>query len=313
MNGYSVTWKRTSADSVVPVGPGIYFGADRGSSLTDRAAALSRLLPPDAVIARRSAAWIWGIDVLPPGVSETDWDVELITPRPAECATGPPLTAEHVDLPSGHIEERAGVRVTSRTRTALDCTRWLPRAEAVAALDQFLRQGVDTDELRTMARTLEGYRGNRRLRDLLRLGDQGAASPGESWTRTAIVDAGFPRPRTQIPVAGPDDRWFYVDLGYEDYRVGMEYDGERHHTGRTARAHDEGRRRWLSKEMGWQIIPVTKLFLSRPGPYLEALLTALLQRGWNPDPATMERITARLTALTRRTGGLPACRKRRPW
>lgn len=297
MNGFSVTWKRTAGDSIVPIAPGVYFAADGGSPLTARAAALSRLLPPQAVIARRTAAWIWGIDVLPPGVSETDWDVELITP-----ATGqdPPLRPDHVELPPDHVRERAGVRITCRTRTALDCTRWLPRSEAIAALDQFLRTGVQTEDLRTMAATLQGYRGNRRLRDLLRLGDRGAASPGESWTRMAMVDAGFPRPRTQVPVPGPYDRWFYIDLGYENYRVGLEYDGERHHTGRTARAHDESRRRWLRKETGWQIIPVTKLFLSRPAPYLEALLTALLQRGWNPDPATMTRIAARLRSFSRR-------------
>ncbi|WP_433237450.1 hypothetical protein [Actinomadura nitritigenes] len=299
MNGFGITWKRTSGGPAVPVGPGVHVTPGTGSPLTVRAAALSGLLPPDAVIARRTAAWIWGIDVLPPGVNETDWDVELITPGPAECATGPPV-ADHVDLPPDHVREEAGIRVTSRARTALDCTRWLPRSEAVAALDQFLRNGVDTDELKAMARTLPGYHGNRRLRDLLRLGDRGAASPGESWVRTAVVDAGFPRPRTQVPVAGPRDRCLYVDLGYEDYRVGIEYDGERHHTGRAARAHDESRRRWLGREMGWQIIPVTKLFLYRPAPYLEALLTALLQRGWKPDAATMNRITARLTTLSRR-------------
>ncbi|WP_173100277.1 hypothetical protein [Actinomadura verrucosospora] len=297
MNGHGITWKRTSGGPAVS---GVHVAPGAGSSLTARAAALSRLLPPDAVIARRTAAWIWGIDVLPPGVNEADWDVDLITPRPDHPATGPPLLPDHVDLPLDHIGEEAGIRVTSRARTALDCTRWLPRAEAVAALDQFLRNGVDTDELRAMARTLPGYHGNRRLRDLLRLGDRGAASPGESWVRTAVVDAGFPRPRTQVPVDGPHGHCLYVDLGYEAYRVGLEYDGERHHTGRAARAHDENRRRWLRRERGWQIIPVTKLFLSRPAPYLEALLTALLQRGWNPDDATMTRIAARLTSLSRR-------------
>lgn len=52
--------------------------------------------------------------------------------------------------------------------------------------------------------------------------------------------------------------------------------------------------------MGWQIIPVTKLFLYRPAPFLEALLTALLQRGWKPGDATMDRIAARLASLSRR-------------
>lgn len=83
--------------------------------------------------------------------------------------------------------------------------------------------------------------------------------------------------------------------------MGLEYDGERHHTGPQARAHDAGRRRWLAEELRWEVIAVTKTFLTRPVPYLEALLTALLHRGWNPEDATMDRIAARLAALGRRS------------
>lgn len=301
MDGFSLTWKRTAADSIIPVGPGSYFVPVKGTSLAARAAMLSRLLPEEVVIARRTAAWIWGLDVLPPGVNEVDWDVELITPRnPDDTSVPPPVTAEHVELPAEHVVEESDVRITSLARTALDCARWLPRHEAVAALDQFLRREVDGGELTAMARTLPGYRGNKRLRQLLRLGDRGAASPGESWTRVAVMDAGFPRPETQVPVMGPRGQLLYVDLGYREFRVGLEYDGERHHTGADARAHDTRRRRWLAKEMGWEVIPVTKNFLSRPAPYLEALLTALLQRGWEPDESTMEHIGARLALLNRR-------------
>lgn len=283
MDGFSLTWKRTTADSIVPVGPGVYFVPVEGASLAARAAALSRLLPEEAVVARRTAAWIRGLDVLPPGVDEADWDVELTAPTTA-----------------AHVVEEAGVRITSLTRTALDCARWLPRYEAVAALDQFLRRGVSADELTTMARALQGYRGNKRLREVIRLGDRGAASPGESWTRVAVMKTGFLRPQTQVPVVGPRGRWLFIDLGYPEFRVGLEYDGERHHADSKARAHDARRRDWLAKEMGWEIIPVTKHFLYSPVPYLEALLTALLQRGWEPDDVTMGHIAVRLASLRRR-------------
>jgi hypothetical protein len=301
MNGFSLSWKRTAAGAIVPTGPGAYFVPVKGASLAARATALSGLLPEEVVIARRTAAWIWGLDVLPPGVNEADWDVELITPRTSETASGPSrVTADTVEVPAEHVVEESDVRVTTLARTALDCARWLPRYEAVAALDQFLRRGVEAEELTRMARSLAGYRGNKRLREIVRRGDRGAASPGESWIRVAVVDAGFPSPRTQVRVLGPRGQWYYIDLGYEQYRVGLEYDGALHHTGREARAHDAHRRRWLAKERGWDIIPITKSFLVRPVPYLEALLTTLLQRGWKPDDATMERIAARLALLKRR-------------
>lgn len=301
MDGFSLTWERTAADSIVPIGPGVYFVPVKGASLASRAAALSSLLPREVVVARRTAAWIWGLDVLPPGMNEADWDVELITPNASENAAGrSTITADNAELPADHVVEEADVRLTSLPRTALDCARWLPRYEAVAALDQFLRRGTSIEELTTMARTLPGYRGNKRLREIVRLGDCGAASPGESWIRVAVMKSGFPRPQTQVPVMGPRGEWLYVDLGYPEFRVGVEYDGERHHTGTDARAHDRRRRGWLAREMGWEILPVAKNFLHCPAPYLEALLTALLHRGWRPGDASMEHIAARLAILRRR-------------
>ncbi|WP_171069509.1 hypothetical protein, partial [Actinomadura geliboluensis] len=71
-------------------------------------------------------------------------------------------------------------------------------------------------------------------------------------------------------------------------------------TGPGALAHDKARRRWLAKQMHWEIIPVTKDFLITPAPYLEALLTALLHRGWKPDNETMTKIETRLATLKRR-------------
>ncbi|WP_051712680.1 hypothetical protein [Spirillospora albida] len=301
MNGSTLTWKRTPAGAVVPVGPGLYFAPVDGSSLETRAAALSRLLPPDVVIARRTAAWIWGLDVLPPGADAADWEIDLVTAA-GENAPDPP-SAECAALPSGHIVEEGGVRLTSRHRTALDCARWLPRTEAVASLDQFLRDGIALEDLRRMARALPGYRGSTRLNEIMRLSDPGAASPGETWVRVAIIRAGFPRPATQVPVEGLYGGDFYLDLGYPEHRVGLEYDGERHHTGPRARARDGARRRWITRELGWDLISVTKDFRTTPAPYLEALLTALLHRGWTPDPPTLDRITANLTLLTRRPHG----------
>ncbi|GGV42136.1 hypothetical protein GCM10010182_78500 [Actinomadura cremea] len=161
-----------------------------------------------------------------------------------------------------------------------------------------------------MARALPGYRGNTRLGEILRLGDRGSASPGESWTKVAVIDAGFPRPMCQVPVMGPHDRLLYVDLGYEQFRVGLEYDGERHHTGSQARDRDRRRRKWLAEEQKWELIPVTRDFLSRPAPYLEALLTALLHRGWTPDDTTLDRIGRRLRTLTRLPPLIIRCAKR---
>ncbi|MEV5573719.1 hypothetical protein AB0L06_27070 [Spirillospora sp. NPDC052269] len=278
----ALTWTRTSDHTIRPL-------------LDGRPSRLSDVLPAGAVIARGTAAWLWGLDVLAHGIRRDEWELDLILPP----ETAPPDAEPDprwVPLPSGHMTTRGDVRLTTLTRTALDCARWLPRLDAVAAVDQFLRAGVREPEMRAMARDLPGYHGVRRLSEVLRLSDRGAASPGESRIRVLMIRAGFPRPRTQIPVPGPHGERLYIDLGYEQWRVGIEYDGERHHTGRHARAHDDHRRRWL-RSRGWQIIPVTKDVVPRPGPYLEALLTALLDHGWQPDDNTMDRLATHLARL----------------
>jgi hypothetical protein len=58
--------------------------------------------------------------------------------------------------------------------------------------------------------------------------DDGAESPQETRTRLVLIDAGLPRPRTQIVVYGnfSGRRFAKVDMGYEDFKVGVEYDGE---------------------------------------------------------------------------------------
>jgi hypothetical protein len=274
---------------------------DTMRDLGARAAALSRRLPPYSIVGRRAAAWLWGLDVLPPGISSSDWPVEVLVlpgrspPRRDGCRC-------YVSAFGGDDVALLGAtRLTSRERTALDCARWLPRLEAVAALDQFLRGGVDPDALAVRADALAGERNARQLREVIALGDRAAMLPGESWTRTVIVDAGFPRPHAQVPVAGPDGGRLFIDLGYADYRVGVEYDGERHHMSSPDRDHDEARRRWLRKELGWEIIVVTKVdVLVEPYPFLAALMTALFERGWAPDDDELNNICTRLDRLKRR-------------
>jgi very-short-patch-repair endonuclease len=44
-----------------------------------------------------------------------------------------------------------------------------------------------------------------------------------------LIDEGFPRPQTQIPVLGPDGcPRYYLDMGWKDLMVAVEYDGVQH-------------------------------------------------------------------------------------
>jgi hypothetical protein len=75
--------------------------------------------------------------------------------------------------------------------------------------------------------------------------DGGAESPYESLTRVLLLQAGFPRPQTQIRVLDGDGRIVArIDLGWPDYRVGVDFEGAHHWTDPRQRAAD-AERYWL--------------------------------------------------------------------
>lgn len=124
--------------------------------------------------------------------------------------------------------------MTTPTRTALDLGCWYPVDEAVPAIDALLAAThLKACESELLAERYPGRRGIRRAREALGLADGGAQSPKETWLRLLIVRAGFPPPRTQIPVCDEfGEEFAYLDMGWEEIKVCVEYDGEQHRTNR---------------------------------------------------------------------------------
>jgi hypothetical protein len=286
-------WQHTRARVITRLCRDVYVDG-QADGLAIRAGALGSLLPRHVVIGRRSAAWLWGLDVLPPGQGEEAWPVELLVPAGRVPPRRPGCLGFSTDLPQADVTEAMDARVTTLERTAVDCARWLPRLEAVAALDQFLRRGVDQDALAERAQLLAGRRNARHLREVIALGDAGAASPPESWTRVIIVDAGFPRPVTQLRVPAPNGGSYFLDLALPEYQVAVEYDGEPFHSRPEDRRYDEMRRAWI-RRLGWEIIVVTGAeVLGDVRPFFNALADVLLSRGWDPDEATLDLVMTRI-------------------
>ncbi|GAA4577237.1 type IV toxin-antitoxin system AbiEi family antitoxin domain-containing protein [Planotetraspora kaengkrachanensis] len=280
---------------------GAYYAGDHPHALAVRAQIIAAVSGPTAIICRRTAAWLWGLDVLPPGKTSHDWPVELLVAAGERTRPRRPGCRGHeAEITSADITLLGGVAITTQERTALDCARFLPRLEAVAALDQFLRRRVEIESLQTRALALAGRRNAKRLREVLQLGDAGAQAPSESWTRVLIVDAGLPRPETQIHVILPSGAEVFVDMGYPNQLVGVEYDGEKYHSSAEDLAHDAWRRAQL-RECGWELVIVRKSdVLGRPADYLEDLTGKLLSRGWRPSTEQMTFVLTRLRMLRNR-------------
>jgi Protein of unknown function (DUF559) len=175
------------------------------------------------------------------------------------------------------IEMIGGVVVTSPTRTALDLGCWYPKMTAVAGIDALAgATEIKAADVELLARRYSGRRGIARARRAIELFDAGAQSPKESWLRVVLIEAGLPRPQTQIAVRDEfGSAVAYLDMGWEDVKVAVEYDGEQHRTDRRQYAWDVRRLEMLERR-GWIVVRV--LAKDRPAEVVSRARAALARR-----------------------------------
>jgi hypothetical protein len=109
--------------------------------------------------------------------------------------------------------------------------------------------------------------------------DAGGASPRETWLRLLLIDAGLPAPTTQIPMYLTSTQLVVLDMGWKEFRVAAEYDGDQHRTQRKQYVKDRSRLRSLTAA-GWLV--VTVIAEDRPAEVIERVRRALMSRGWRP-------------------------------
>ena len=221
-----------------------------------------------AAAALHGAAWV-----------ETDIPIELIG-KSVRPQRGLVVRDETID---GHeIAHLRGLPVTTVCRTAFDLGRHLPRREAVARLDALMRAtSFSIDDVNDLALQHKGLRGVRRLRAALALVDGGAMSPKETWLRLLLLDAGFPRPTSQLPLIRGRQLIAVFDLGWDEYKVAAEYDGDYHRSDRRRFVKDIDKL-GVADEQGWLVIRVVSEH--RPRDIVSRVYRALTRRGWRPDP-----------------------------
>ena len=148
-------------------------------------------------------------------------------------------------------------------------------------MDALMRaRSLSKEDVLLLAKRYRGARGVKLLKDALPLVDGGAASPRETWLRLAYVDAGLPCPATQIPIFGSDGRVLRtVDMGWEDFMVLSEYDGDQHRTDRQQYVKDMRVIPEIER-LGWIVLRVIKE--DRRYDVVRAARDALVSRGWRP-------------------------------
>ncbi|PQM52013.1 hypothetical protein [Mycolicibacter virginiensis] len=252
---------------------GVYLRKDTTPALRDRTTAAWLASRRHGVIAGLAASALHGAQWV-----DADVDIELIAQN---TRAQPGLIVRDETLADDEVTKVAGLPVTTPARTAYDLARHLPRGNAVARLDALARATpFSTEDVLLIAKHHQGARYLRRLRAALPLVDAGAASPKETWLRLLLVDAGLPTPTTQIPVR--DRRYWpfaWLDLGWEDYKVSAEYDGEHHQKDRAQYVKDHQRQRKLER-LGW--INIQVINEDNPQETIHRVTQALHARGWRP-------------------------------
>jgi very-short-patch-repair endonuclease len=212
--------------------------------VTDRARAAWLWSRRKATLVGHSAAAMHGTKLLPDDI-------------PAELARVRQPAPRGIVVYSGSIADdeiclRQSIDCTTPARTAYDIGRRVPGDAAIIRVDALLNATrCKIEDVARIAERYPGARHIRRLHGVLDLADGGAESPKETELRLLLVRGGLPRPVTQIRVGRRR-----IDMGWPEWKVGVEYDGEQHWTNPDDYADDIERLEFLAAQ-GWIIVRVS--------------------------------------------------------
>lgn len=239
---------------------------------------------------RAHAAWLWsGRRAVLVGHSASAQLGSRWIPAgaPVEIAHSRRPAARGINVRSGEIRDDEvctinGINCTTPARTAYDLGRRLPLDTGVIRIDALLNATRGSiPQVESIAHRYSGARGIRKLRSALDLADAGAESPQETRLRLLLVRSGLPRPVTQIPVTNEWGRVIRrIDMGWPEWMVGVEYDGEQHWTNPDDYAEDIERLEFLAAK-GWAIVRVSARQLRyQPALVVERVKAALQRAGF---------------------------------
>lgn len=241
-------------------------------TIVDMLKALFLVLPPAAVLGFHTAAELYGF-----GASRSR-QPHIVVPAGTPVPDLRGVAAHQAILPIDEPIEVAGLPCVPPDRCAIDLARTSRRLDAIAFLDAALRSGSCTPEsLAAEVARHDGLRGVRQARELVPLADPRPECRQESQLRLVLIDGRLAAPQPQLWVT---DQWgeprYRLDLGYEELKVGGEYDGTSH-LDRDRMRSDRQRHNWLASR-GWVMRYFTDADLYRRKPYIVATMREAIAR-----------------------------------
>lgn len=242
------------------------------------------LTPVDKAV----AAWLWsGRRATAAGLSAAALHGALWidATHPAELnqpsRSRPPGIVIHSDTLAGDETCRIrGIRATTPERTAFDLGRRRGLTLAVIRVDALVQAThLKIPDVRPLIDRHRGVRGLVQLRRVLDLADDGAESPQETRLRLLLTSAGMRPSHTQIEVFDHGQRVGRIDMGWPEWKVGVQYDGIQHWTDPRQRTRDiEQNVEYQS--LGWRMVHVgADLLRCRQGTVIARTREALRAAG----------------------------------
>jgi len=262
---------------------GVYVDTNVADTRPLRAAALQLVKPDRAVFYGPTVAFLLGVDAFPPR-DRYSFRPQCIVPHHGARCRRPYVECREGYLPSADLIEMEGLELTSPLRSTVDMLRSLWRPHALAAGDAMARAGwVTREEVMSYVAKMKRYPGIVQARSLAAMIEPRTESPGESWQRLRLVDAGFPAPEPQLDVLDRIDRFVArLDHAYEDAKVGIEYDGREFHSDDVAKKKDKSKREYLRDVLGWRLSINKKKHILGKDPAFEVEIGAWI--GITPLP-----------------------------
>ena len=260
-------------DDGLRVTRGAYVSRAVPLNILNTCRAVARVLPAGSVFSHVTAAALMGAPV------RHDWPLHVVVPPGVTRPQRRRLRVHVRTLLPEDVVEHGGLTITSGPQTLLDLASILAADELVAVGDALYR-GRHLDHVAVAARLgrADGVRGVAAARHVAPLLTPLAASRPESLFRYWLTASDLPNPRPQIPVL---DRWgrevAHADLGYEEWKVGLEYEGRQH-----AEREQFGRdleRYSLMAAGGWLLLRFGARHLHRRPAVIERVRGALRSRG----------------------------------
>jgi very-short-patch-repair endonuclease len=222
----------------------------RGAPLTYRARLWAAVLSTDGALGFATAAELWAC------TGRRDDQIHIVLPHSRRVYPPPWVRLHRVPLAADHRVEIDELPITSRPWTLCDYVPTLPGGRSIQLADRALQQGWLTPI--DIEHRLKGYprrRGNTRLRQLLAITSDGAASEAERVLHKLLRRAGIKNWRANHRI-WIDGELFVADVAIEEHHVVIEVDGMAYHVDADRFQHDRTRQNTLTTA-GWTVLRFT--------------------------------------------------------